>query len=110
MAALLRQIGYVAVALMLGIYAFVFFRSPHGWPAIKATREKIQTMQEENDRLQKDIEKRRALLQRTAHDETLQRRAVRKYTGKAMPDDVTVILPPEPSDPPPAKKAAGDRD
>lgn len=110
MATLLRQLAYVAVALVLGIYAFVFFRSANGWPAIKATQERIHTMQDENDRLQKEIETRKTRLEKTAHDEALQRRAVRQYTGKTLKNDLKIVLPPQPLEaPPPVSAGEGKR-
>ncbi len=99
MLAILRQLGYVAAVAVVCFYAFVALRGPHGVPQMMEKRQQLQLMEGENEKLRQEIRKHEEFIRKLETDATTRDRVIRERTNKQKPDETTIYLQEQGSQP-----------
>ncbi len=103
----LRQIGYVLIAALAGVYVYSALRGPQGLPALEQKWDKVRQVELENQLLRRQIEEKRARIRDLKFNPEVQGTEIRKRSGKQQRGDRTYILPGDGSD---RKEAPADSD
>jgi cell division protein FtsB len=90
---LLRYIGYLAALGLAGVYVFLLVAGPHSLSTITKTQQQIHRMEEENDAMKKDIQRRKAYLDDLERNRTKQEQEIRKGLNKQREGETTIFLP-----------------
>jgi cell division protein FtsB len=94
----------IAAALALfGGYVVLALRGPQGLPVLMEKRQEIRKLEEQNQELKADIEKRRERIRVLANSREMQELEVRKRLKLQRKGDTTIFLPDQPATPVPAK-------
>jgi hypothetical protein len=97
MAFLLRQLGYLAIGAVACLYAFAVFKGPNGFPAMMDKWSQVQSMHDKNEALRLEIKQKETAIEQLKNNRTARDHAVRESTGKTGPNDLTIIVPEEPT-------------
>lgn len=90
---LLRPIAALAALACLGAYATLMLRGPQGLSALSQKHQEIQTIEEQNANLQRDIEAKKARIDRLKHDTSAQELEIRKRLKMQRPGEMQFVLP-----------------
>lgn len=88
---------------LLGIFSFVTFsvaaylRSPAGIPAALEKRDKVRTMEDENQRLREDLQSRKEIIRKLDTDLKFRERKVREIYSLQKRNEQTIIVPTSPN-------------
>ena len=96
MQSLIRRASFMLVVAVLGVYAVVTLRGPHGIPALLAKREQIRAMQEENDALRKANMRRRERIRLLQESPSEQELVIKERLKLTHPGDTEFIAPANP--------------
>jgi cell division protein FtsB len=88
----------VAAALALfGGYVVLALRGPQGLPVLMEKRQEIRKLEEQNQELKADIEKRRERIRVLANSRDMQELEIRKRLKLQRKGDTTIFLPEQPA-------------
>lgn len=90
---LLRPIAALAALAGLGAYATLMLRGPQGLTALSEKHKQIQSIEEQNADLQRDIEAKKARIDRLKHDASAQELEIRKRLKLQRPGETQFVLP-----------------
>jgi len=88
----LAKFAYVVAFLAVVSYAFVTLRGPHGISALVEKRHQIQDMEERNQRLHSEIERKREHIRRLTDNPTEQELEIRERLKLVNPKDKVYII------------------
>jgi cell division protein FtsB len=88
----LSRIAYAAVVLLVAGYALGTLRGPRGIPALFEKRQQIQTLEERNQTLTREIERTREHVRRLASDPARQELEIRERLKLISPGDKVFII------------------
>ncbi len=94
MKSLLQKLGLAALITMAGIFIFIQLTGPHGIRAAFENRERIQTLQQENAELTREIERRKERLRLLEQDREEQELEIRRRLRRQRKDSFDFYLPP----------------
>jgi cell division protein FtsB len=97
MSTAIRRIGYAALIMVAGGFAFVHLRGPNGLPALMEKRRVIRDLEEQNGALKADNERRRARNEDLKEKPDTWDLEIRKRTEKIKENETDFKLPPEPA-------------
>lgn len=89
----LRPIAALAALAGLGAYATLMLRGPQGLSALSEKHRQIQSIEEQNADLQRDIESKKARIDRLKHDSAAQELEIRKRLKLQRPGETQFVLP-----------------
>ena len=92
---LVRKSGFIALLLIIGVFAAIVLRGPNGIPALAGKRKEIQLVQEANASLAADNERKRIRIRKLTHERAEQELAIRERLKKLRPGETQFILPDE---------------
>lgn len=92
MGSLLRQLGVLAAAGVVCLYAFIALRSPNGLPAVMEKRQQLEQMRLENEQLRQKVQERRKHIEMLESSPEERDRAVREHTNKQKQGETTIYL------------------
>jgi Septum formation initiator. len=92
----LRRTGYIAALGIAGVYALIAFHGPQGVPVLKEKRKEIESLQEQNADLTRDIEYRRRRIERLRTSQAEQELEIRDRLKLLRPGETSFILPDQP--------------
>jgi len=90
MASIIRYLAFFGVFGVAGFYCFTVFQGPHGYPAYRESRQKIQRMKDENENLRAQIRAKRLRIEKLESSEAARWKAIQEETNKSK-DASTVI-------------------
>ena len=90
-----RRLAYSAAILVAGGFALAHLRGPNGVAALLEKRKMIRTMEESNDALRKDNERRKQRNKDLQQDPETLDLEIRKRTEKIKKGETNFKLPPE---------------
>ena len=88
----IAKAAYLAGVLLLGVYAFVTLRGPHGIQALMEKRDHIQQMEKRNAELARDLEARRERITRLKESQSEQELEIRQRLKLVKPGEKVFIL------------------
>lgn len=97
MGSIFRYLAFFGAFGVAGFYCFVVFQGPHGYPAYRESRQQIQRMKDENEKLKAQIHDRQLRIEKLESSETAREKAIQEITNKAKGDSTVIYL----NDPPP---------
>jgi cell division protein FtsB len=89
----LRPIAALAALTCLGAYATLMLRGRQGLSALSQKHQEIQTIEEQNANLERDIEAKKARIDRLKHDTSAQELEIRKRLKMQRPGEMQFVLP-----------------
>jgi cell division protein FtsB len=89
----LRPIAALAALAGLGAYATLMLRGPQGLSALSEKHREIRSIEDQNADLQRDIETKKARIDRLKHDTSAQELEIRKRLKMQRPGDTQFVLP-----------------
>ena len=89
----LRPIAALAALAGLGAYATLMLRGPQGLSALSEKHREIRSIEDQNADLQRDIEAKKARIDRLKHDTSAQELEIRKRLKMQRPGDTQFVLP-----------------
>jgi cell division protein FtsB len=89
----LRPIAALAALTCLGAYATLMLRGRQGLSALSQKHQGIQTIEEQNANLERDIEAKKARIDRLKHDTSAQELEIRKRLKMQRPGEMQFVLP-----------------
>jgi cell division protein FtsB len=92
---MLQKLAVLLVLALLGTYAATSFRGPNGYAALQEKRRQIRELQEENANLMREIEMKRARIERLRVSAAEQENEIRRRLKLLKPGEKTFILPEE---------------
>ena len=95
----LRRTGLIVMLGVVGACAMIALRGPQGIPALMEKRREIRELQEKNDELRRDIERRRDRIRKLTDSQSEQEMEIRKKLKLLKPGETTFILPDTPAEP-----------
>jgi cell division protein FtsB len=100
------KLAYATVVLIAAGYAFVALRGPNGIPGMLNKRHQVQEMENRNAALAREIEEKRARVERLRDSQSAQDQEIRQRLKLVKPDEKVFILQdpvPKPAPKPPLK-------
>jgi cell division protein FtsB len=94
---LIRPFATIAALVALGAYATIMLRGPQGLNALTEKHHQIQTLEEQNANLRRDIAAKKERIVRLQHDPSTQELEVRKRTKMQREGETKFVLPDPPS-------------
>lgn len=95
----LRPIAALAALAGLGAYATIMLRGPQGLTALSEKHQQIRSIEEQNAELQRDIDAKKARIERLKHDSSAQELEIRKRLKMQRPGETQFVLPDQDSSP-----------
>jgi cell division protein FtsB len=89
----LRPIAALAALAGLGAYATLMLRGPQGLSALSEKHHEIRSVEEQNAELQRDIDAKKARIERLKHDTSAQELEIRKRLKMQRPGETQFVLP-----------------
>ena len=89
----LRPIAALAALAGLGAYATLMLRGPQGLSALSEKHHEIRSIEEQNAELQRDIDAKKARIERLKHDASAQELEVRKRLKMGRQGETRFVLP-----------------
>ena len=91
----LRRIVFAAAIFVAGGFAFVHLRGPNGIPALTEKRKAVRTLEEQNEALRKDNERRKLRNKDLQQNPETWDLEIRKRMEKLKKGETNFKLPPE---------------
>jgi cell division protein FtsB len=95
MSTAIRRLGYAALIVVAGGFAFVHLRGPNGLPALLEKRRVIRDLEEQNSALRADNERRRSRNRDLKEKPDTWDLEIRKRTEKIKENETDFKLPPD---------------
>lgn len=89
----LRPIAALAALAGLGAYATLMLRGPQGFSALTEKHQQIRSIEEQNAELERDIEAKKARIERLKHDTSAQELEIRKRLKMQRQGETQFVLP-----------------
>jgi cell division protein FtsB len=89
----LRPIAALAALAGLGAYATLMLRGPQGLSALSEKHHEIRSIEEQNAELQRDIDAKKARIERLKNDTSAQELEIRKRLKMQRPGETQFVLP-----------------
>jgi len=86
------KVGFTIAVIVAASYAFVTLHGPRGVPALVQKQEQIRELEQQNTALAREIESRRARIQRLQADESEQELEIRQRLKLVRPGEKVFIL------------------
>ena len=96
MGSIFRYLAFFGAFGVAGFYCFVVFQGPHGYPAYRESRQQIQRMKNENEKLKAQIRDKKMFLDKLESSEAEREKAIQEITNKAKAGSTTIYLNDEP--------------
>ncbi len=96
----IKRMTAAGIFTVVALYAVVSLRGPQGMSALLEKRREIQTLQDENARLAREIQAKRDRIERLKHTEAEQELEIRKQLKLQRQSDTTFMLPDQKTDSP----------
>lgn len=91
-----RTVGLAALGLF-GAYVVLALRGPQGIPAVLEKRQEVRRLEEQNQSLKSDIDRRKERIRVLGSSREMQELEVRKRLKLQRKGDTTLFLPEQPS-------------
>lgn len=95
---LTRRAGYALALVLLIGYGWVFLRGPQGIQALMEKRREIHDLQDRNEEMKRENERRKERIHRLQESRSEQEMEIRKQLKLLRPGETTFILPENPKD------------
>lgn len=92
MGRLLRQLGFLAMFVLVGFYVLAMFASPGGWPAMLERREEMNRLERQNDDLRKQIQTEGNTIRDLEAGGPARERVIREQTKKQKRSETTIYF------------------
>ena len=105
-----KQAKYVAVFVIVGLYALAAVKGPQGLQSLMEKRQEIRLLQEQNAEKQAEVDRLRKRIDRLKESSSEQEMEIRKQLKMVKPGETTFILPdsPPPDSPTPGTDTPSD--
>lgn len=90
-----RMVGYTAIVVVAGGYAWFTLTGPHGVQALREKRQAVTALQEETSQLRQEIQRRRERIQKLKDSRAEQDLEIRRRLKLIRPGETYLLLPPE---------------
>ncbi len=88
-----RRAGFVAVAILVSAYGWLFLRGPQGFQSLVEKRREIRQLEERNEEIRVANELRKERILRLERSRSEQEMEIRKQLKLQRPGETTFILP-----------------
>ena len=92
MARRIRQLGIVTFFLVAGFYVFAMFTGPAGWPAMMRKRAELVEIEQQNDKLTRQIKEERGAVTALQESGPARDRVIREKTKKQRRSETTIYF------------------
>lgn len=92
-----KKVAYTLLLLGGAAYGFVQLRGPNGVSALVEKRREIQSLEKENEQLQREIETKKARIDRLSHNPEEQEMEIRKELKLMKPGEKSYIMQDSPA-------------
>jgi cell division protein FtsB len=89
----LRRSGYVVALGLAGLYISLLLWGPQGVPSLLAKQREIRTLEEQNENLRREIERRKDRIHRLKESAEEQDMEIRRQLKLSKPGETQFILP-----------------
>lgn len=86
------RFAYIATLLVVAVYAFVTLRGPQGVPSVIAKQHEIQDLENKNQLLHDEIERKKDHIRRLSEDPAQQELEIRERLKLVDPKDKVYII------------------
>ena len=100
MGSIFRYLAFFGAFGVVGFYGFAVFEGPHGYTAYRDSRQRIQQMRDENEKLKTEIKDKQLAIEKLESSEAAREKAIQEITNKAKGDSTVIYL----NETPPAAK------
>lgn len=97
MGSIFRYLAFFGAFGVAGFYCFAVFQGPNGYSAYRASRQQIQRMKDENEKLKTEIREKQITIQKLESSDAAREKAIQEITNKSKGDSTVIYL----NDPPP---------
>lgn len=92
MGSLFRYLAFFGAFGVAGFYCFQVFQGPHGYPAYRESRQQIQRMKDENNKLKTQIRDKQQFIEKLESSDAEREKAIQEITNKSKGDSTTIYL------------------
>jgi cell division protein FtsB len=96
---IVRNLGLLVVLSFLTFGVAAYLRSPGGIPAAIEKRDKVRSMEEENQRLREELDSHKELIRKLDTDQKFREKKVREIYSLQKRNEQTIIVPTPPPTP-----------
>ena len=90
---LIRQFGYLLIAVLAGVYVYSALRGPQGLPSLRQKWNQVRQLELENQALREQLREKQERIRALRYDPEVQGSEVQKRSGKLQPGNRTFVLP-----------------
>ncbi|HBY64301.1 MAG TPA: hypothetical protein DEH78_31135 [Solibacterales bacterium] len=90
---ILRNLSFVAAFGLMAAYVFLALRGPQGLPSLLEKRRQIQQLQEQNQNLKVDVERKQERIRLLKTSREMQELEIRRRLKLQREGDTTIFLP-----------------
>jgi cell division protein FtsB len=94
-----KQAKYIAIAVVVGLYALAAVKGPQGLQSLMEKRQAIRVLEEQNAEKAAEVERLRKRIDRLKGSSSEQEMEIRKQLKMVKPGETTFILPDSPAQP-----------
>jgi cell division protein FtsB len=98
MGSIFRYLAFLGAFGVAGFYCFTVFQGPNGYHAYVESRQQIQRMKDENEKLRAQIREKRVTIEKLESSEAAREKAIQEITNKAKGDSTVIYLNDGPAD------------
>ena len=98
MGSIFRYLAFFGAFGVVGFYGFAVFQGPHGYSAYRESRNQIQRMRDENEKLKTEIKDKQLTIEKLGSSEAAREKAIQEITNKAKGASTVIYLNDSPAD------------
>ena len=93
MRSIVRNLGLLVVFSLITFSVAAYLRSPTGVPAAIEKRDKVRSMEDENQRLREELQNHKEFIQKLDTDQKFREKKVREIYSLQKRNEQTIIVP-----------------
>jgi hypothetical protein len=93
---IVRNLALLGVFSLITFSVAAYLRSPAGIPAALEKRDKVRSMEDENQRLREDLQSHKEFIQKLDTDQKVREKKVREIYNLQKRNEQTIIVPTAP--------------
>lgn len=90
---MIRNLALLGVFSLITFSVVAYLRSPAGIPAALEKRDKVRTMEDENQRLREELQSHKEFIQKLDTDQKFREKKVREIYGLQKRNEQTIVVP-----------------
>ena len=99
MGSIFRYLAFFGAFGVAGFYCFAVFQGPNGYSTYRESRQQIQRMKDENEKLKAQIRDKRIFIDKLESSDAAREKAIQEITNKAKCGSTVIYLNDTPAAP-----------